>query len=120
MSTGFCCVDTKSLFTNIKKENEDAVMTSYWLSEVITNSLGPFTKRIFIRNCMLKTADILPPEKKKLFEGISLTASAVAIRVDKLAANTYNCLLQENNSRSILLQLMKALVDQTQHFVLCV
>ena len=71
-----------------KKENEDAVLASYMLSEMISKSSRPFTEGGFIEDCMLKEADILCPEKK-FFEGIiSLAANTVFSPVDEFAANT--------------------------------
>ena len=46
-----------------KKESEDFVMVSCVLCEMIAKSLRPFTERGFIKDCMLKAADILRPGK---------------------------------------------------------
>ena len=77
----------KTLSSNIKKESEDAVLASNVLCEMVTKSSCSFTEGTFIADCMVTSADILCPEKK-LFEGISLTANAVASRVDELTANS--------------------------------
>jgi hypothetical protein len=79
----------KSLFTNKIKESEDAVFASYVLSGMIAKSSRPFTEGSFIKDCLLRTADILCPDKKKLFEGISLTPNTVSSRVTELANDTY-------------------------------
>ena len=67
------------------------MLASCGLSEMIAKSSRPFTERAFIKDCMVKVADILCPEKKT-FEGIGLAANTVASRVDELAANTYDLL----------------------------
>ena len=54
---------------------------------MIAKSSHPFTEAALIKDCMLKAADILYPEK--FFEGISLAANTDASRVNKLAVNTY-------------------------------
>ena len=57
-----CAVSKQENFTyQHKKESEDAVLTSYALSEMITKSSHPFIKEVFI-----KAADVLCPEKKLL------------------------------------------------------
>ena len=67
------------------------MLVSYELSEMIAKSSRPFTEKAFLKDCMLKAADILCPEKI-IFEGISLAANTVANRVEKLAGNTYQLL----------------------------
>ena len=56
----------------------------YALSEMIPKPSCPFTEGAFIKDCMLKVADIVCP--KKLFEGISFAANTVDSRVNKLAS----------------------------------
>ena len=72
-----------------KKQSEDAVLMSCLLSEMIAKSSRSFIEEAFIKDCILKVANILCPAKKKLLEDISLASNTVASRVDKLAANTY-------------------------------
>ena len=54
---------------------------------MIAKSSRPFTEGLFIEECLLKTSDILCPNQKKLFEGISLSPNAVATKVTELAAD---------------------------------
>ena len=83
----------RSLFTNINQCKEDSVRASFALSEMIAKSSRPFTEGLFIKECLLKASDILCPDKKKLFEGISLSPNTVANRITDLAANVKDQLI---------------------------
>ena len=48
---------------------------------------------MFIKECLLKVSEILCPNQKKLFQGISLSPNTVASRVTDLAANVEKQLL---------------------------
>ncbi|XP_067949860.1 general transcription factor II-I repeat domain-containing protein 2-like [Watersipora subatra] len=77
----------RSFFTKINQSNKDSVRVSFVLSEMIAKSSRPFTEGSFIKECLLTASDILCPNQKKLFEGISLSANTVASRITDLAAN---------------------------------
>ncbi|XP_067930741.1 general transcription factor II-I repeat domain-containing protein 2-like [Watersipora subatra] len=77
----------RSFFTKINQSNKDSVRVSFALSEMIAKSSRPFTEGSFIKECLLTASDILCPNQKKLFEGISLSANTVASRITDLAAN---------------------------------
>ena len=68
----------RNFFTNINKLSEDSVKASFVLSEMIAKSSRPFTEGPFIKECFVKACEILCPDKKKVFEGISLSANTVA------------------------------------------
>ena len=83
----------KSFFANINQSNENSVRASFAISEIISKSSRPFTEGMFIKECLLKVSEILCPNQKKLFEGISLSPNTVASRVTNLAANAEKQLL---------------------------
>ena len=83
----------RSMLANINLSNKNAVRASFALSEMIAKSSWPFTKGLFIKECLLKASDILCPNQKKLFEGISLSPNTVATRVTELAADVEKQLL---------------------------
>ena len=60
---------------------------------MIAKSSGPFAEGLFIKECLLRASDILCPNQKKLFEGISLSPNTVATRVTELAADVEKQLL---------------------------
>ena len=83
----------RSMLANINLSNKNAVRASFALSEMIAKSSRPFTKGLFIKEYLLKASDILCPNQKKLFEGISLSPNTVATRVTELAADVEKQLL---------------------------
>ena len=62
----------RSMLANINLSNKNAVRASFALSEMIAKSSRPFMEGLFVKECLLKASDILCPNQKKLFEGISL------------------------------------------------
>ena len=83
----------RSMLANINLSNKKAVRASFALGEMIANSSRLFTEGLFIKDCLLKASDILCPNQKKLFEGISLSPNKVATRDTELAANVEKQLL---------------------------
>lgn len=66
------------------------------LSELIAKAGKPFTEGQFIKDCMQKVADILCPEKKNLFNNLSLSANTVAERNSKLSSDIYDQLCSKS------------------------
>ncbi len=77
-------------FHKAKKDADAAVEASYVVSEMIAKAGEPFTEGQFIKNCMLKVADILCPEKKNMFNNLSLSANTVAERITELSSDIYD------------------------------
>ncbi|XP_065658975.1 general transcription factor II-I repeat domain-containing protein 2-like [Hydra vulgaris] len=69
-------------FTNINE-----IKASYSLAHLIAFHSRPFTDGEFIKNCLIKTAKILCPEKIKDFNNISLSRNTVAERVNDIATD---------------------------------
>lgn len=79
--------DQQLMFTRPKQENESAVQASYVLSELIAKHSKPFVEGEFIKECLVKAAEIVSPGSVKAFQNISLSRNTVAKRVTELAAN---------------------------------
>ncbi|KAG6921105.1 GTF2I repeat domain containing 2 [Chelydra serpentina] len=84
----------RNFFSGINKSSEDSVRASFVISEMIAKSSRPFTEGLFIKECLLKASEILCPDRKKVFEGISLSANTVACRITDLADNMQKQLIQ--------------------------
>lgn len=84
----------RNLFSGINKSSEDSVRASFVISEMIAKSSRPFTEGLFIKECLMKASEILCPDRKKVFEGISLSANTVACRITDLADNVQKQLIQ--------------------------
>jgi len=79
----------RNLFNNSNKSSEDLVKASFVISNMIAKSSRPFTEGQFIKECLIKACEIVCPEKKKAFEGISLSANTVASRITEAASNVH-------------------------------
>ncbi|XP_026116348.1 general transcription factor II-I repeat domain-containing protein 2B-like [Carassius auratus] len=80
----------QNIFHKAKKDADAAVVASYVVSELIAKAGKPFTEGQFIKDCMQKVADILCPEKKNLFNNLSLSANTVAERISELSSDIYD------------------------------
>lgn len=65
-------------FTKIEKGNVASVTASYELSQMIAVSGKSYSEGDFIKQCLVKMAQIVCPEKVHLFKDISLTRNTVA------------------------------------------
>ncbi|UYV85000.1 hypothetical protein LAZ67_X004213 [Cordylochernes scorpioides] len=75
------------MFTKVSQESEAAVHTSYVLSEMIAKHSKPFTEGDFIKECLIKAAEIVCPGSVKTFQAISLSRNTVVERVTDMARN---------------------------------
>lgn len=75
----------RELFRKASKTCDDAVRASFVLAELIAKSSKPFTEGQFIKECMVKAAEIVCPDKRQAFENISLSANTVVERINELA-----------------------------------
>ena len=77
----------QTCFTKIQKGNVASVTASYELSQMIAVSGKSYSKGDFIKQCLVKTAEIVCPEKTHLFKDISLTRNTVAERIDEMSGD---------------------------------
>jgi len=77
-----------NLFAKCNKKTEDSVKASYVICQMIAKASKPFTEGLFVKDCMVQACEIMCPEKKKVFEGISLSANTVSARITELADDT--------------------------------
>lgn len=75
------------MFTQVSQEGEVAVHASYVLSELIAKHSKPFNKGDFIKECLIKVAEIVCPGNVKAFQVITLSQNTVAERITDLAGN---------------------------------
>lgn len=75
------------MFTKEVQENEPAVHASYVLSELIAKHLKPFTDGEFVKECLIKAAEIVCPGNVKRFQANWLSRNTVAERVADLTAS---------------------------------
>ena len=70
-------------FVRIQKGSVAIVTASYELNQMIAKSGKPCSDGDFIKNCILKTAETVCPDKAQIFNDISLIKSTVAERIDE-------------------------------------
>ncbi|UYV85098.1 hypothetical protein LAZ67_X004559 [Cordylochernes scorpioides] len=75
------------MFTKVSQESEAAVHASYVLSEMIAKHSKPFTEGDFIKEYLIKAAEIVCPGSVKTFQAISLSRNTVVERVADMARN---------------------------------
>ena len=78
--------------------SKNSVTASFVLGEMIAKSSRPFTEGLFIKEYFVKACEILCHEKKKLFEGISLSANTVASRITEAGNDVYEQLVTAAHS----------------------
>lgn len=75
----------QNVFCKPREINASTVKVSYVLSQMIAKSSKPFSEGDFIKDCLLTVSEITCPEKKQLFANISLGRTTVAERINELA-----------------------------------
>ena len=75
------------VFTKRNTEAQNNVRASFEVSSLIASRLKPFTDGEFVKDCLLAVVDVVCPEKKSLFEAVSLSARTVTRRIEDLAAD---------------------------------
>ncbi|UYV68357.1 hypothetical protein LAZ67_5004044 [Cordylochernes scorpioides] len=78
---------TYQFLSTLSQESETAVHASYVLSEMIAKHSKPFTEGDFIKECLIKAAEIVCPGSVKTFQAISLSRNTVVERVTDMARN---------------------------------
>jgi phosphopantetheinyl transferase (holo-ACP synthase) len=86
----------QNMFTVATKTTEAALQTSFIISQIVAKKSIPFMDGEYAKECIMKAAEILCPEKQQLFKNISLSANTVAERVNDLAGDI-QCQLKENS-----------------------
>jgi hypothetical protein len=61
----------QNTFTVATKTNKAAVQASFIISQIIAKKSKPFTDAKYVKECVMKAAEILCPEKQQLFKNIS-------------------------------------------------
>jgi hypothetical protein len=84
----------QNCFVKARTMNDDAVKASYIVSHMIASHTKPFTEGEFLKECMVQVADTLCPEKKVLFQNISLSRNTVAERINEISSDLHQKLCQ--------------------------
>lgn len=93
----------------IQKENVASVTASYELSRMIVTNAKSYTEGDFVKQCLVKTAEIVCPEKAHLFKDISLTRNTVVEWIDEMSSD----LKQQMKSESSKFEHFSIAIDET-------
>uniref|UniRef100_A0A8C4SXG7 SPIN-DOC-like zinc-finger domain-containing protein n=1 Tax=Erpetoichthys calabaricus TaxID=27687 RepID=A0A8C4SXG7_ERPCA len=102
-------LNQQTLFFKVHKEGVACVKASYALAELIASNAKPYTEGDFIKQCIVRAAEIVCPEKAKAFKDISLTRNTVADRIDDMAGN----LREQFRNKSIELECFSIAIDES-------
>ncbi|KAM4043803.1 general transcription factor II-I repeat domain-containing protein 2-like [Anomaloglossus baeobatrachus] len=75
----------QSAFNKPRCDRSNVIQTSYVVSELIAKKLRPHVEGEFVKECMVAAAELLAPEKVKLFQNVSLSRRTVSDRITDLA-----------------------------------
>ncbi|XP_029639706.1 general transcription factor II-I repeat domain-containing protein 2-like [Octopus sinensis] len=78
----------RNFFTKKFVENESIIRVRCKIVNKLAERGKPFTDGNFIKECMMEAVNDLCPEKANMFGCISLSASSVVRRIEKLGENT--------------------------------
>ncbi|XP_006030981.1 general transcription factor II-I repeat domain-containing protein 2-like [Alligator sinensis] len=82
-------------------EVRDGIMrTSYEIAHIIAKKSKPFSEGEFVKECILKSAAILCPDKKEQFENVRLSRRTIVRRVEDISENLHQQLKSKVNDFS--------------------
>lgn len=68
----------QELFLKAGKEADAVFDATHVVCEIIAKAGKPFTEGQLVKDCVLRVADILRPEKRSLFNNVSLSPNTVS------------------------------------------
>ena len=68
----------------VSLQQESVVKASYLVAEIIAKKSQPFADGEFIKECIVRVADVICSEKKETFAKISLSRQTITRRVEEL------------------------------------
>jgi len=77
----------RHVFNKLHKSSEDVAKASYVVSQMIAKTSHPFTEGQFVKDCLVNVAQILCPEKVKIFSEISFSANTVARQITEMSTS---------------------------------
>ena len=75
-----------------------AVRASYQVAKLVAEGGRPFTDGEFVKNCILKIAEEVCPDKMGAIANVSLSASTITRRVEDLGQNLFSQLKEKARS----------------------
>lgn len=85
----------QNTFVRQAKLNQSSVRASFRVAQLIASNGKPFNDGEFVKTCMNAVAEEVCPEKKDVFNAVSLSASTISRRIQELGGNAYAQLQQK-------------------------
>ncbi|GLV40928.1 hypothetical protein CBL_08502 [Carabus blaptoides fortunei] len=82
----------QAVFTKLRGDNENVIQTSYVVGELIARRLRPHVEGEFVKEGMVAAAELIAPDKVKLFQNVSLSRRTISDRITDLAQDIKNTL----------------------------
>ena len=110
----------QAAFTRPQTDRENITRASFVVSELIATKLKPHAEGEFVKECLVAAAELLTPDKVKLFQSVSLSRRTVLDRITDMVQDIEKT-LQETLSIFLWL-VMRQQTSQTQRSLpfLCV
>ncbi|KAK8389839.1 hypothetical protein O3P69_009083 [Scylla paramamosain] len=87
------CLESQQVsFTRPRCDRDNVIQTSYALSDLIAKKLKPHIEGEFVKECIVKAAELLAPDKLQLFQSVSLSRRTVSDRITDLAQDIHKTL----------------------------
>lgn len=80
----------QNVFLRQTQVNQAAVRASYKVAHLLATHGKPFTDGDFVKECMLAVAEEVCPDKKDVFNAVSLSAPTMTRRIENLGDNVYD------------------------------
>ena len=81
--------------------NQSSVRASFRVAQLIASSGKPFTDGEFVKKCLNAVAEEVCPEKKDVFNAVSLSASTITRRIEEIGCNVYAQLQQKTKELEV-------------------
>ena len=75
----------QAAFTRPQTDRENITSASFVVSELIATKLKPHAEGEFVKECLSAAAELLAPDKVKLFQSVSLSRRTVSERITDMA-----------------------------------
>jgi len=85
----------QNTFVRQAQLNQSSVRASFRVAQLIASSGKPFTDGEFVKKCLNAVAEEVCPEKKDVFNAVSLSASTITRRIEEIGGNVYAQLQQK-------------------------
>ena len=75
------------MFKKSNQESQASTHTSYVVTYEIPKRGKPFFEEEFVKNCMLKVAEIVCPDEQRAFQNVSLSRMTITRRVEEIGSD---------------------------------